>query len=113
MKAKYGKGRSVNDHRQYRDHEAFGDALYREDIFHLSHLVNGIDLVDAFDTVQVPLMNGIYANIAGFTLRIVFPSFANLNLLKLGLIELSPLALVALGLPEIIQMRHRYFSRFS
>ena len=106
MKAQYGKGKIVNDHHQYRDHEAFGDALYREYTFHLSHLVNGIDVVDAFDAVQVALMNGIYAQITGFTLRVGFSSFANLNLLRLGLIELSPLMLVALGLPDIIHMRH-------
>ena len=74
----------------------------------LYHLVNGIDVVDAFALVQVTLMYCIYADVAWFAIRPGLATLTDTGRLGSGFLEVTSLPGVGARLSQVIQVTHRY-----
>ena len=70
MKAVNDEGKGVQDLRQHGHEEPLTDTLDGEHALELSHLIDGIDVINALDAIQVPLVNRIQAQVAGPALRV-------------------------------------------
>jgi len=61
---------SIEEIGQYRHQEALADARDREHALELSYLIDGVDVVDALEAVEIALMDGIQAQEAGLALGV-------------------------------------------
>ena len=90
-----------------RKQKALTDVFDREHALELSDLVDGVDVIDPFDPIQVTLMDGIDPQKARLTLGVGPASFANLRAHWARLVELAALASVADAVAQVVQVRHR------
>ena len=67
--------------------------------FHLSHFINGVDVVSTLAFILVPLMDGIDTNILGLVVGLRFPSLANSGFFRDRFGECAPLVLVGFRRP--------------
>src|SRR5882724_2861509 len=92
---------------QDRFQPRFGNVWRRSDDLPLRDFIDRIDMVDAFHSIQIPLMYGVDPQIAGSSFR--FGSAALADGYRSGprLSEDHPLLAVAPVLVQIVDMRHR------
>ena len=107
MKPLNYKGKRGQDLLQYRKQKALTDVFDREHALELSDLVDGVDVIDPFDPIQVTLLDGIDPQKARLTLGVGPASFANLRAHWARLVELAALASVADAVAQVVQVRHR------
>jgi hypothetical protein len=73
----------------------------------LGHLIDGIDVINALDAIQIPLVNRIQAQVAGPALRVGLAPDGDGRACRPGGVELAALPLIAVGLAQVIRMGHR------
>jgi len=107
MKAEDAKGKLPQLRFQHRNQPRFPDLRRRSHHLPLRHLVHRVDVAHPFHPLQIALMNAVYPQVSGPTIRARFPPLANGHLHRPGLlIPDSPLP-VSRALPQIVNMRHR------
>ena len=67
--------------------------------FHLSHFINGVDLVYTLAFILFPLMDGIDTKLPVLVVGLRFPSLANRGVFRDRFGECVPLALVGFRRP--------------
>ena len=77
VKAENDKRELIQQLLEYGNQVALGYFLDSADNFKLSDLVNGINMIEPFNTVLVALVNRIYSNITGLAMGLGFPPFAD------------------------------------
>lgn len=98
---------------QYWDQVAFRDFLHRANELKLADLIDGIAVINPFNSVQIalgsspgqPLVDSIDSNIAGLVIGLRFSSFADRGRLRTCLLKVLSYALIGLVLPEVVQVR--------
>ena len=107
MEAQNAK-RELRQHRfQHRQQVSFTDLRRSAHYLPLRDLIHGVDVVDPFDSVQIPLVHGVHSQIARPAVWFRTPPLANGH--RCGpsrLIRHPPLS-VGPALPQPIQLRHR------
>ena len=73
-----GEGEALEEGFEYRQQEAFGDALDRADELELGDRIDEVDVVEPLDAVQIPLMDRIDPQEAGLPER--FPARQTMHL---------------------------------
>lgn len=63
------KGKGLQDELEHRHQETFADASDGEHALELGDLIDGVDVIDPFDAIQIALVYGIQAQITGLALR--------------------------------------------
>ena len=72
----------------------------------LGNFINGVDVVDAFDSPSIALMHGIDAHIAGLALRIGSPALADADRRGPGFGVVEATFPVVLLVPQVVQVGH-------
>jgi len=98
------KGKGEDEPLQDREQEAFADALDGGDELELGDLVDGVDEVQAFEAVQIALVNAVDAQIAGLALWPGFAALADGDGGGACLADGDPLALIGFGLAESVEV---------
>lgn len=106
METEDGKWKLPDQLSEERDQEVFGDLLYRTEDLELGDLVDGIDVINPFNAVQIALMYRIYADIARFAVRGGFAPFSDYRRLGARFREVQANSTVSSRYPKIVQMGH-------
>lgn len=77
MEAEDDEGEAVEELVERRDEEALADPFDADDALHLGGLVDGVEVVEALDAVEIALMDGIDAQEAGASVRKGFAVLAD------------------------------------
>lgn len=86
------------------DEEALGDLLDRTDDFELSDLIDGVDEINAFNAVEIALMDGIDAQVAGSVVGGGFTSFADRNAHGTCFIANGAHALIGFAVAQVVEV---------
>ncbi len=113
MKAFDDKKKLLQERFQYWDQVAFRDFLHRANDLKLGDLIDGIEVINPFNSVQIApgsslgqaLVDSIDSNIAGLVIGLRFASFAGRGRLRTCLLNVLCYSLIGLGLPEVVQVR--------
>jgi len=89
-----------------RSQELFRDLLYCRYHFPLGYLIHDIDVVDAFDTIAISLMNCIYPQKTWLSLRSGLGSDSDINLGCSGMAKVLGLRgiVLAILIPDVVEM---------
>jgi hypothetical protein len=107
MKAMNDERKGLQDRRQHRQQEPLADAFDREHALKLRHRIDGIDVIDALDAIQIALVDGIQAQVARFALGFGLAPNGDGRARRARLVESAPLPLIAFGLAQIVEVRDR------
>jgi len=97
MKPRNSKGETRQEVFQQRFQEDFGNTFNGTDDFPLGDFVNDVDVINAFDFISIPLMNGIHTQIPWTTVRRGFFPCADIAFNGPGLGPDQSAPLVVLG----------------
>ena len=84
---------------QGREQIGFTDLLHGADDLKLGHLIDGIDMIDAFLFIPIPLVHGVETEKAGLAVGGRFPTFTNAGAGGAGLLDRLSLAQIPGGFP--------------
>ena len=77
VKADNDKRELIQQLFEYGNQVTLGYFLDSADNFKLGDLINGINMIEPFDTVLVALVNRVYPNITGLAMGLGFPPLAD------------------------------------
>src|SRR5664280_145191 len=108
MEALNNKGKTIQKLFYDRQQILFTDFFNGTYHFELSHLINGINVIDAFLFILIALMNGINANKARLAIGSRLFSYPNKRDFGAGFFKGVTLPQIRLRFSEVVQMRNRY-----
>ena len=88
-------------------HKRFADTFQCDDNLELRHLIDGIDMINPFTFIPIALMDRVYANIAGLTVRARFTPLVYGCSFRACLSQDTTLPLISLGDSQVVQVRDR------
>ena len=98
----------LRQHRlQHRHQPGFADVRGRAHHLPLRDLIDGVDVVHTFDSLQIALMHRVHTQVSGPPLRLRRSPLANRHRRRPGRLIHNPAFAVAPALPQPIQVRHR------
>ena len=106
MEAKDLEWKLLEEHLKERRKKVFADSFHTPHDFPLSDFINEVDVIHALLLVLIPLMHGIHANIARFSVWFRFSPFTNRNRRRIGFCEGPHMGNVLSRLSEVVQMAH-------
>jgi len=92
---------------EYWDQESLADALASGHPFALGNTVHGIDVIDAFDAIQIALMDGVHAQVAGSVIRRRGAALTDGNAHRSRLGPDLALTLISGAFAQVVQMPYR------
>ncbi len=107
MKPQDDKRKPIQQLPDDREHVRFADLLAGGDELHLRHAVHRVDVIHAFDAVQIALMHAVYADVARYTVRLRGTSYADGHSRRICLGPVPPLVLIRLAPAQVVQVGNR------
>src|SRR5271155_3741975 len=90
MEPQNPKGELLQNASQHWYQPRFGDLSSRSHHLPLSNFIHRVDIVNAFDSVEVTLMNGVYPQIPRPSLRLRFAPLSNRYFRRPGFLDIDP-----------------------
>ena len=101
MEAEASEGELSQQVFQHRDQIVLADALGGANDLKLGDLIDGVDVIDALEAIEVTLMDGIDAQIAGPAIGLRFAPLGDGGAHRPGLVHAHPLAGIGGGAPQL------------
>ncbi len=107
MEPQDDKRKSIQQLPDDRQQIRFADLLAGGDELHLRHTVHRVDVVHAFDAIQIALMHAIYADVARHSVWLRCTAFADGNAGGARLAPVPPFVLVRCAPAQVVKVGNR------